>query len=118
TIPAVKIDQLIGSKQKISFYWSSTHTDAPFSPIYGGSEGLPAPITADRGSFIHSHVERLNYDYTLSPTTLLHVGVGYQQNNFFDDAPVLNYNASTALGLNGGTLDRNFPIINGFFALP
>ena len=38
TIPALKIDQLLGSKQKISFYWSKTRTYAPLSPIYGNSE--------------------------------------------------------------------------------
>jgi hypothetical protein len=113
TIPAVKVDQLIGSRQKISFYYSRTTTYAPFSPIYGGSEGLPSPITADRGSFIGGPVYRLNYDLTLSPTMLLHVGVGYQQNNFFDDAPALNYNAATQLGLTGATIVRNFPIFQG-----
>ena len=113
TIPAFKIDQLIGSKQKISFYWSRTRTFAPFSPIYGGSEGLPSPITADRGSYIGGPVYRLNYDYTLTPTMLLHVGVGYQQNNFFDDAPAINYNAATQLGLTGATIVRNFPIFQG-----
>ena len=35
---------------------------------------------------------------------LLHIGVGYQQNNFFDDAPVLNYNAAASLGLTIGLL--------------
>jgi hypothetical protein len=113
TIPALKIDQLIGAKQKISFYWSKTRTYAPFSPIYGGSEGLPAPITADRGSFIGGPVERLNYDYTLTPTMLLHVGVGYQQNDFFDDAPTIGYNAATQLGLTGATINRNFPVFQG-----
>ena len=112
TIPAVKIDQLIGSKQKISFYWSFTHTDSQFSQIYGNYEGFPTPITQARGTFIHSHVERLNYDYTLTPTMLLHVGVGYQQNNFFDDAPVLDFNALATLGLKGATLNRNFPIFS------
>ncbi|MBV9746640.1 MAG: TonB-dependent receptor [Acidobacteriia bacterium] len=114
TIPAVKGDQLIGAKQKISFYWSFTHTDSQYSQIYGNYEGFPLPITNARGTFIHSHVERLNYDYTVSPTLLAHVGAGYQQNNFFDDAPVLNYNAQTSLGLTGSTLNRNFPIFNGF----
>src|ERR1019366_7406823 len=85
----------------------------PFSPIYGGSEGLPSPITADRGSYIGGPVERLNYDLTVSPTMLLHVGVGYQQNNFFDDAPAINYNAATQLGLTGATIIRNFPIFQG-----
>jgi hypothetical protein len=113
TIPALKIDQLIGSKQKVSFYWSKTTTYAPFSPIYGGSEGLPSPITADRGSYIGGPVERLNYDYTVTPTLLAHIGVGYQQNNFFDDAPALNYNAASSLGLVGATLNRNFPVFQG-----
>jgi len=113
TIPAVKIDQLIGSKQKLSFYWSFTHTDSQYSQIYGNYEGFPTPITQARGTFIHSHVERLNYDNTLSPTLLLHLGVGYQQNNFFDDAPVLDFNPLTSLGLKSATLNRNFPIFSG-----
>ena len=113
TIPAVKIDQLIGSKGKLSFYWSFTHTDSQYSQIYGNYEGFPTPITQARGTFIHSHVERLNYDHTLSPTLLFHIGVGYQQNNFFDDAPVLDFNPLTQLGLKGATLNRNFPNISG-----
>jgi len=114
TIPAVKIDQNISEKQHLSFYWSFTHTDSPFSPIYGQSEGLPNQITADRGTFIHSHVERLNYDYTISPTMLLHLGAGYQQNNFFDDAPILNFDAASVFGLVGATLKRNVPVFSGF----
>jgi hypothetical protein len=113
TIPAVKIDQQITERQHLSFYWSSTHTDAPFSPIYGQSEGLPNQITADRGTFIHSHVERANYDYTISPTMLLHFGAGYQQNNFFDDAPILNFNAAQTFGLVGATVNRNVPVFSG-----
>ncbi len=113
TIPALKIDQLIGTKQKFSFYWSKTRTFAPFSPIYGGSEGLPSPITADRGSYIGGPVERLNWDYTVSPTVLVHLGVGYQENKFFDDAPDITYNAASQLGLVGATINRNFPIFQG-----
>ena len=113
TIPAVKIDQNLGVKAKLSFYWSFTHTDSPYSNIYGQSEGFPDIITATRGTFIHSHVERLNYDRTLSPTLLLHLGAGYQQNNFFDDAPILNFNAATTYGLRGATVNRNIPVFQG-----
>ncbi len=116
TIPAVKIDQSLGARAKLSFYWSFTHTDAPYSNIYGQSEGLPDILTATRGTFIHSHVERLNYDMTLSPTLLLHLGAGYQQNNFFDDAPITNFNAAQTYGLVGATVNRNIPVIN--FAPP
>jgi hypothetical protein len=114
TIPAVKVDQNIGSKGKLSFYWSYTHTDSQYSPTYGGSEGLPDQITATRGTFIHSHIERLNYDHTLSPTLLLHLGAGYQQNNFFDDAPLTDFNAQQVFGLVGATLNRAPPVFGGF----
>jgi hypothetical protein len=114
TIPAVKIDQILGAKSKLSFYWSFTHTDAPYSNIYGQSEGFPDIITATRGTFIHSHVERLNYDLTMSPTMLLHLGAGYQQNNFFDDAPILNFDAAKTYGLVGATVKRNVPVFTGF----
>jgi hypothetical protein len=116
TIPAVKIDQTIGAKAKLSFYWSATHTDSQFSPTYGGSEGLPDLLTATRGTFIHSHVERLNFDQTLTPTLLLHVGIGYQLNNFYDAAPVTNFNAASTWGLTGATLNRNVPVFNGVAA--
>jgi len=114
TIPSVKADQILGTKSKLSFYWSFTHTDSAFSPIYGQSEGFPNTITETRGTFIHSHVERLNYDNTLSPTLLLHLGAGYQQNNFFDDAPLLNFNAAQTYGLTGATVNRNVPVFTGF----
>src|SRR6185312_16026150 len=99
---------------KLSFYWSFTHTDAPYSNIYGQSEGFPDIITATRGTFIHSHVERLNYDLTMTPTLLLHLGAGYQQNNFFDDAPILNFDAAATYGLKGATVKRNVPVFTGF----
>jgi hypothetical protein len=116
TIPALKIDQILGSRGKLSFYWSETHTDSQFSPTYGGSEGLPDLLTATRGTFIHSHVERLNYDSTLTPVLLLHVGIGYQLNNFFDAAPVTDFNAASTWGLTGATLNRNVPVFNGVAA--
>src|SRR5579864_8309755 len=84
TIPAVKIDHQIGSKGHLSFYWSFTHTDSQLSPTYGNSDGLPNTISEARGTFIHGNTERLNYDHTITPTLLFHIGVGYQYLNFFD----------------------------------
>jgi hypothetical protein len=114
TIPAVKMDQSLGSRAKLSFYWSFTHTDSAYSPTYGGSEGLPDRITATRGTFIHSHVERLNYDMTLTPTLLLHLGAGYQLNNFYDAAPITNFDAAATWGLVGATVKRNVPVFTAF----
>ena len=117
TIPALKIDQLLGTKQKISFYWSDTKTHAPYSPLYGGAEGLPSPITADSMSTIGGPVARLNYDYTLTLTMLLHVGVGYQQNTFLYDTPDTHYDSRGQLGLVCATIVRNFPVFQGLCTL-
>jgi Carboxypeptidase regulatory-like domain len=115
TIPSVKIDQSIGSKGHLSFYWSTTQTDSQYSTPNGNADGLPAEITLARGTFIHHKIYRLNYDHTLTPTVLVHLGAGYQQLNFFDDAPFLNFNAQQ-LGLNGFQASRNFPNITNMQA--
>ncbi len=75
-------------------------------------EGFPTPITAARGSFIYSYTYRVNADYTITPTQLLHIGAGFYIQNFNDPSPTLNYDTVKELGLKGATLLRNFPIIN------
>ncbi len=70
------------------------------------------PASADyrrHRHFHHSDVQRINFDDTLSPTLLFHAGIGYQDNNFTDDPPVLNYNPAAQLGLTGATVNRLFP---------
>lgn len=111
TIPSVKIDQAISSKGHLSFYWSTTQTDSLYSSPNGNADGLPAEISLARGTFIHHKIYRLNYDHTLTPTLLMHLGAGYQQLNFFDDAPYLNFNAQQQIGLSGFEQNRNFPNI-------
>ena len=117
TIPAIKVDHNLNTKQKLSFYWSMTKTSSQYSPQFGGSDGLPDVITADRGTFITSHTERLNWDNTISPTLLLHFGAGYQHNEFIDDAPLVHkgdtFDPVAELGLVGGTLVRQFPQFTG-----
>ncbi len=113
TIPAVKIDQQLNSQQHLSFYWSETKTTSPYSATYGAANGLPEPITTAIGTYITSHIERLNYDNSLTPTLLLHLGAGFQQDYFDTDAKTLDYNASQELGLNGATIPRNFPQFTG-----
>jgi hypothetical protein len=116
TIPALKADQLLGARHKLSFYWSHTGSTAPFAPGSGNAEGFPVPVTAARGTYIYSHIERLTYDATLSPTLLLHLGAGFQYLTFDDHAPDLNYDAFKNLGLKGGTLVRQFPYFSGLTA--
>ena len=130
-IPSVKGDQSIGSKHHISFYGGATLMDAPFTATNGNAEGFPSPITGARGSFIYTKTYRLNYDYTLSPTILLHLGAGWYQEEFNDNSPATtSYDASApqtctntpsfggllsqtctgGLGLTGARVNRQFPL--------
>ncbi len=115
--PSIKVDQQIGSKSKLSFYFGQNATTAQYSQQLNGSEGLPETITATRGTFTHSWTYRLNYDYTLSPTLLLHAGVGMVLYKFNDQSPTRTYNSITALGLKGATVvgdaGGRFPSITG-----
>ena len=56
-----------------------------------------------------ARVQRLNYDHTLTPTKLLHMGIGYQTDYFTDDTATVNYDAEKNLGLKGATNNRIFP---------
>src|SRR5581483_5099338 len=111
TIPSIKIDQAISSKGHLSFYWSTTQTDSQYSSPNGNADGLPAELSQARGTFIHHKIYRLNYDHTVTPTLLMHLGAGYQQLNFFDDAPYTGFNAQQQIGLSGFEQNRQFPSI-------
>jgi len=112
TVPSLKIDHQMGAKGRLSFYGGTTGTDSQYSIPFGNADGFPTPITQARGTFEHAQTLRLNYDHTLTPTLLLHVGVGYSGEDFADHAPVRDYDPFAQLGLKGGTLIRQFPVIN------
>jgi hypothetical protein len=108
-IPGMKIDHNITGSQKASFYLSEEKIHQ-----YSSSDGLAAPITAIRDQQIHSWTSRLNYDNILSPTLILHAGIGYVRYLNPDSSPasVLNYNAVQNLGLVGGAVN-GFPRLSG-----
>ncbi|HEY6341127.1 MAG TPA: TonB-dependent receptor [Bryobacteraceae bacterium] len=110
-IPAFKLDQIITPKDRVSFYYSENTTENQYNPTLGSQDGLPTTITAARGSFIKNYQERLNYDRTISPTLLLHVGVGMFLEDFVDNSPELTFNPLQTLGLSGFLVNRNFPTI-------
>ncbi len=110
-VPSFKIDQIISPQDKLSFFFSEIYTGSAYSNTTGGADGLPEPITSAIGTFITSHMYRLNYERTLTPTLLFHFGAGYQDEYFADDKKTLDYNAATQLGLVGATVPRMFPSI-------
>lgn len=116
-VPSVKIDQTIGDKGKLTFFWQRTQTSAPLSFTFGNVDGLPDPLATNLGTFQNAPLYRLNFDYTLRPTVLLHLGAGYRSNYFFvptvtEEGQVPNFDAA-GFGFKGGLTNQFFPPISG-----
>jgi len=119
-VPSIKVDQAIKSKAKISFFWQRSGQDTIGGTGLQQGDGLPGHLTTALASFVKSPLYRLNFDYTLTPTMLLHLGAGYRQTRFgtpsltadgktvSSDAP---YDAEKELGLKGGLLHLLLPRI-------
>ena len=114
-IPSLKLDHSISTKGHLSYYWSTTGTDSPYSVPNGNADGLPEGITGARGTFIHSNTQRVNYDHTLTPTLLLHLGAGYSRISFIDDSP-FTFNGGkfdcATISLAGCFVNFNFPTMS------
>jgi hypothetical protein len=115
-IPSIKIDHNLDAKDKLSFLYTENNTESQVSSPLGNADGLPLEIGAYRGTFIPTYTERLNYDRTLSPTLLLHLGAGYIYTSFSDRAPFLKFDP-TQFGLVGFLHPRQFPSIEPCGAL-
>src|SRR5579883_1068619 len=110
--PSVKADQLLGSKDKLSFFFGRTMT---YTANGYGEDGLPQPVSYAFGGGIYSHRERLNYDRTLTPTLLLHLGSGYDRDYLGRPIMTPDYDACGNLGLCSPAFQRpaSFPTIMG-----
>ncbi|MEO5922710.1 MAG: TonB-dependent receptor [Bryobacteraceae bacterium] len=120
-IPSLKLDQSIGTKGKLSFFWQFTKSTSPISPTLGQSDGLPDPITTAIGTFVTAPLYRVNYDHTLTPTMLLHLGAGFRETNFYvpsveTNGSETNYDVEKELGLKGGITHRFFSPMTGMLA--
>lgn len=61
----------------------------------------PSPITTFAPTAFDTVNYRLNYDHSLTPTMLLHLGGAYQTSALDMPSFVAGYNATTQLGLTG-----------------
>ena len=106
TIPSFKIDHNLSNSQKVSVYWTRNRQ---ISPNANGYDGPLAAQPQDN----YSYTTRVNYDQTITPTMLLHLGAGlllFQQTSratFFDQS---------TLGWAGDFYLDNFPSIGGISA--
>jgi len=116
SIPSIKVDHTLGTKQKLSFYYQHTNTQAQYTTPNGNADGLPPLLTGARGSIpIGGPAIRLNYDDTITPTLLAHAAVGYSMIYFYDHSPYTEnggmFNCLSQLQLQGCEGSYNFPTI-------
>jgi Carboxypeptidase regulatory-like domain/TonB dependent receptor-like, beta-barrel len=102
---SLKLDQSISSTIKVSGYYSQLHTLQP--NVNGGITPL-ALGGADVSQW--NHTVRLNYDQTITPTLLLHVGIGYFQ--YYNPHVAPPFDQST-LGLKGYQANMIMPDLSG-----
>ncbi len=96
-LPSIKIDENFGSNIKLSGYYGSLATDKS-----NGVDGLPAALSQVRDQYIREHTVRLNYDQTLSPTLLFHVGAGFLRHRNPDTVPPASSGFDlTSIGITG-----------------
>ena len=81
TIPSIKIDHNLSGRMKIAGYYSQIHTYSP------QTNGFPQAYTALQPQDVVSRTVRINWDYTVTPTLLVHVGAGLLRTSNPQDAP-------------------------------
>ena len=92
--------------QSSAWYFSRLEQNSP------NANGVTAALRCARPTAIRNVTTRVNYDQTITPTLLLHVGIGYIQQYQPTDYP--NFSQSS-LGMNGYFQTNRFPSIGGFF---
>jgi len=101
-----KLDHSISSTIKLGWYFSRLESNSP------NSNGVTQPYNAPNLTANRNVTTRVNYDQTLRPTLLLHIGIGYIQQYQPTDYP--NFDQSS-LGIKGYFQPNRFPSIGGFF---
>jgi hypothetical protein len=106
-INSIKVDQIITPKSKLSVFYNRTHTWSPYSATLQG-DGLPPEISFGITNADWVHTTRINYDHTIAPTLLLHIGAGYT-NQHGPSAPSPGDFNPSSIGLTGTYDTGKFP---------
>jgi hypothetical protein len=112
-VPSIKIDHSLSSKIKLSGNWGWNHQGVAGPPTNTTAEGLPTLISVLAPTDWNTINYRLNYDQTLTPTLLLHLGGAYVDSRLDMPTPYCCYNNAKGLGLTGPFIDHAFPAFSG-----
>lgn len=106
TIPSFKIDHNIDANNRVNFYFSLNRQRAP------NNNGFKTPFSAAAPTGSNSYTYRLGYDRTISPTKLLHIGLGYLY-TFVPSVPAATFDQSTLGWRSSFPVKNYFPSIIG-----
>jgi len=110
-VPSIKIDHSLSSRNKISGFWGLNKEGTPNEGNPGTSEGFPQPISTFAATSFITKTYRLNYDYTVTPTMLLHLGGGFVDSVLNMPSYTTDYDVTKQLGLKGPFEPHGFPNI-------
>src|SRR5579885_1477391 len=101
-----KLDHSISSTIKLGWYFSRLESNSP------NANSVTEPYNAPNPTANRNVTTRVNYDQSITPTLLLHMGVGYIQQYQPTDYPTFD---QSSLGMHGYFQTNRFPSIGGFF---
>ncbi len=108
-IPSIKIDHALSSRIKLSYNWGETYIATPGPPTNTSNDGFPTLLSNFLLQDWPTYSNRLNYDQTLTPTLLLHLGGAFVKSSLSMPATVRGYDATKELGLKGPFTPLEFP---------
>ena len=108
-VPSLKIDQSLSARHKISGFWGLNHSGTPNEGNTGSGEGFSQPISTFGSTDFKTISYRINYDYTVTPTMLLHLGGSYVDSVLNMPMFTTTYDATKELGLKGPFEPHGFP---------
>lgn len=109
-IPSIKIDHSVNAAIKLSYNWGKVLMATPGPPTNVTVDGFPTLLSNFLPTNWPTTSNRLNYDQTLKPTLLLHLGGAFVKSSLSMPAAVTGYNPTTSLGLNGPFTHLEFPV--------
>jgi hypothetical protein len=112
-IPSIKVDHSLSSKIKVSYNWGKVLMATPGPPTNITEDGFPTLLSNFLPTNWPTTSNRLNYDQTIKPTLLLHLGASFVKSSLSMPAAVTGYNPTTGIGLTGPFTPLGFPVFTG-----
>ena len=109
-IPSIKIDQVVTSNIRVSYNWGKVLIATPGPPTNVSADGFPTLLSNFLPTNWPTTSNRLNYDQTLRPTLLLHLGGAFVKSSLSMPAAVRGYDATAGIGLKGPFTPLEFPV--------